>query len=305
MAGNKVVNGYEFVTYSLNRHFQLFYSAKNSRTYPMHYHNAMEITMPMTKPYGCTGEQGFQSADAQEILFVGSGILHCVGPLKGQEGGSHYTLLADTDWLNQFQAFPLLREKTSSIFIVRTHMEHYAAIKEAMLSICQLYNSQDPYKDMVIAADFLQLITLIAREMEKAAAAESVPAAAAKSHFRQEILFSSHYIRENCAQDLTLESMGQMLSISKYYYHRKFKEICHLSFHEHLTRCRMDLACQYLKTESHSVEEIAHLCGYKSVSSFIHMFRQCFQVTPSQYRKASGCFPEPAGSEMDPADSPG
>ena len=26
MARNKVVNGYEFVTYSVNRHFQLFYS---------------------------------------------------------------------------------------------------------------------------------------------------------------------------------------------------------------------------------------------------------------------------------------
>ena len=91
MARNKVVNGYEFVTYSVNRHFQLFYSEKNHKTYPMHYHNAMEITMPMTRPYGCTGEQISCTADAEEILFIGSGILHSVGPLKGQEGGGPIT----------------------------------------------------------------------------------------------------------------------------------------------------------------------------------------------------------------------
>ena len=65
MARNKVVNGYEFVTYSVNRHFQLFYSEKNHKTYPMHYHNAMEITMPMT---GLTAapENGFPVLPMQE-----------------------------------------------------------------------------------------------------------------------------------------------------------------------------------------------------------------------------------------------
>lgn len=285
MARNKVVNGYEFVTYSVNRHFQLFYSEKNHKTYPMHYHNAMEITMPMTRPYGCTGERISCTADAEEILFIGSGILHCVGPLKDQEGGSHYTLLADTDWLHQFQAFQLLLEKTASIFVVRSWMEHYADIRQCLLSIYQLYDSDDVYKDIQIASEFLKLITLIAREMEKAAAESDMPSAAACSNFRQEILFSSHYIREHCAENLTLDTMGQMLGISKYYYHRKFKEICRLSFHDHLTSCRMDLACHYLKAENHSVEEIAHLCGYKSVSSFIHTFRRIFHETPSQYRK--------------------
>lgn len=288
MARNKVVNGYEFVTYSVNRHFQLFYSKRNNKTYPMHYHNAMEITMPMEKPYGCTGEQLSCTAGPQEVLFIGSGIMHCVGPLKGQEGGSHYTLLVDTGWLHQFQAFPLLLGKTSSIFVVRSRMEHYPAIKQCLFSIYRLYDSDDAYKDIQIASEFLKLITLIAREMEKAAAEGSVPSAAACSNFRQEILFSSHYIREHCTENLTLDTMGQMLGISKYYYHRKFKEICHMSFHEHLTGCRMDLACHYLKTKKHSVEEVAHLCGYKSVSSFIHMFRQIFQETPAQYRKRQG-----------------
>lgn len=288
MAVNKVVNGYEFVTYSVNQHFQLFFSEKNHKNYPMHYHNAIEITMPLTKPYGCTGEQGTYVAQDQEILFIGSGILHCVGPLKGQEGGSHYTLLVDTGWLHQFQAFQLILEKTSSIFVVCSHMEHYSSIRQCLFSIYERYDSSDPYKDIQIASEFLKLIPLIAWEIEKAEkdvlSCSALPIST-EHNLRQEILFSSHYIQEHCTEDLTLESMSRMLGISNYYYHRKFKEICHLSFHDHLISCRMSTACHELKSRKHSIEEIAHLCGYKSVSSFIQMFKQIFKMTPTQYRK--------------------
>ncbi len=286
MAVNKVVNGYEFVTYSVNQYFQLHFSEKNRRTYPMHYHNAMEITMPMTYPYGCTGEQDSWVAQAQEILFIGSGILHCVGPLKGQEGGSHYTLLVDVDWLHQFQAFHLLLKKTASIFVIRTSMEHYEAARQCLFEIYRLYDSDDAYKDIRIASEFLKLITLIAKEMEKAEQTSSTHTTPSGNDFRQEILFSSHYIKDHCTENLTLESMGRMLGISQYYYHRKFKEICHLSFHEHLTNCRMQLACQMLKSETPSVEAVAHHCGYKSVPGFIRMFKLTLQMTPTQYRKS-------------------
>lgn len=285
MAVNKVVNGYEFVTYSVNQHFQLFFSAKNRNTYPMHYHNAMEITLPLQKPYRCTGEQGAYVAEAQEVLFIGSGVLHCVGPLPGQEGCSHYTLLVDTGWLHQFQAFNGLLESTASIFVVRTNMEHYAAIRQCLSAIYDLYDGEDAYQDILIASEFLKMITLIAREMDRAGQSVSAAAPAEGSHLRQEILFSSHYIQEHCAEALTLESMGKMLGISKYYYHRKFKEICQMSFHQHLTNCRMDLACQKLKAGKDSVEDIARQCGYQSVSSFIHVFKHTFQITPAQYRK--------------------
>lgn len=287
MPENKVVNGYEYVTYSVNQYFQLFYSEKNHRTYPTHYHNAMEITMPLKKPYGCIWENGSFLAQPQELLFVGSGVLHSVGPLTGQEGGAHYTLLVDVDWLHQFDAFHLLLNQTTSAFVLRRDMTHYADARLCFLEICRVYDTEDAYKDIVIASEFLKLITLIAREMEQARQKAEALTETKNKDFRQEILFSSHYIRDHCAEDLTLETMGRMLGISKYYYHRKFKEICHMSFHEHLANCRMKLACQYLTSSDHSVEDIARLCGYQSVPSFIRMFKQSFNMTPGQYRKTS------------------
>lgn len=282
---NKVVNGYEFVTYSVNQHFQLFFKEKNSKTYPLHYHNAMEITMPLSKPYGCTGDQSFAAAQANEILFIGSGVLHCVGPLKGQEGGSHYTLLVDVDWIHQFQAFDLLLKKTASIFILRTSMKNYPDARNCLFEIYRLYDSEDIYKDILIASQFLKFITLIAEEIDRAEAASQPQSVPASGDLRKTILFSSHYIKDHCTEDLTLESMGRMLGISKYHYHRKFQEICRMSFHEHLASCRMQIASDLLQTGNRPVEEIAHLCGYKSVPGFIRMFKLTFHTTPAQYRK--------------------
>lgn len=285
MAVNKVVNGYEFVTYTLNQHFQLYFKEKNAKVYPLHYHNAMEITMPLHRPYGCTGENTSYVAKAGEILFVGSGVLHSVGPLPGQEGGSHYTLLVDVDWIHQFQAFDILLHRTASIFIIKTSMVHYREIKACLTEIYRLYDAADAYKDILIASEFLKLITLVASEMEQTERRQQAQQRSAGRDLRNDILYSAHYIKDHCTEDLTLEHMGHLLGISKYHYHRKFQEICHCSFHEHLTACRMQLACLHLKNNQRTVEEIAHLCGYKSVPGFIRMFKLSFQTTPAQYRR--------------------
>ncbi len=214
-------------------------------------------------------------------------MLHSVGPLTGREDGSHYTLLVDVDWLHQFKAFHQLLKQTASVFILRREMTHSEEARRCFLEICRIYDTEDPYKDIVIASEFLKLITLIAREMEQDRQITQSFTQLKGKDFRREILFSSHYIRDHCAEALTLETMGRMLGISKYYYHRKFKEICHITFHEHLASCRMKLACRYLTSSSHSVEEIARLCGYQSIPGFIRMFKQSFNVTPGQYRKTS------------------
>ena len=53
----------------------------------------------------------------------------------------------------------------------------------------------------------------------------------------------------------------------------------------YLQHHRLRLAAQYLRDSQHSVQQIAHLVGYSSVTAFSQSFKKLFALTPSQYRQ--------------------
>ncbi|MGK3328667.1 helix-turn-helix domain-containing protein, partial [Escherichia fergusonii] len=51
-----------------------------------------------------------------------------------------------------------------------------------------------------------------------------------------------------------------------------------------LTECRMQQALKLLRCDDYAVKKTAILCGYKSVSYFIAVFRKHFGITPTEYQ---------------------
>jgi len=61
------------------------------------------------------------------------------------------------------------------------------------------------------------------------------------------------------------------------------------SFREIVLDVRMNAACEYLRSTSHSIDEISYLVGYANATNFFRAFSKWGNETPTQYRKrASG-----------------
>lgn len=99
-----------------------------------------------------------------------------------------------------------------------------------------------------------------------------------------------NYIHSHYSEDLSLDTIAEHVSLSKYHFSRIFKEETGFSPHSYLTDLRIRQAKLYLTETSHSVEKIAGECGFTSVTHFIRAFKANNDVTPAQFRKQFRLF---------------
>lgn len=95
------------------------------------------------------------------------------------------------------------------------------------------------------------------------------------------------YIYKNIDTNITLDELAEFNNISKYHFHRIFKEETNQNLFDFITSTRLQKAANLLITNSHStISEVANTCGYSSHSSFIKAFKQKFCYTPTAWRKS-------------------
>ncbi len=98
-----------------------------------------------------------------------------------------------------------------------------------------------------------------------------------------DILF---YIYKNIEIDINMDELAKSFNLSKFYMHRIFKEIFGRNIYESIKSIRLQKASSLLLTNKYSsITEIASLCGYSSQTSFIRVFKERFEITPSKWRK--------------------
>ncbi len=94
-----------------------------------------------------------------------------------------------------------------------------------------------------------------------------------------------NFCHDNFAEDLTLDSVGEHVFLSRYYISHLLREQMNTTFGEFLTGLRLDAACKKLKDTNLKVEEIAHAVGFRSVRTFNRAFAQKKGMPPLTYRK--------------------
>ncbi len=106
-------------------------------------------------------------------------------------------------------------------------------------------------------------------------------------HSRAEIVNKSlAYIYSYIDKNITLDELARLNSVSKYHFHRIFKEETGENLFERISSIRLQKAANLLTINCYStISEIAQLCGYSSHSSFIKAFKNRFTFTPTQWRK--------------------
>lgn len=84
-------------------------------------------------------------------------------------------------------------------------------------------------------------------------------------------------------EQLNLEDISHMVSISPFYFSRLFRKELGISFCEYLTKLRLKKAVDLL-AEGFSVKECCFMAGYKDPNYFSRIFRKYYNISPSEYR---------------------
>jgi PAS domain S-box-containing protein len=93
------------------------------------------------------------------------------------------------------------------------------------------------------------------------------------------------YLLEHLAEPLDLARLSRAVALSPSYLSRLFRAHVGEPPHRYLTRLRLELAQELLRTSSLSVARIAARAGFATPSHFVATFRAHLGTTPGQYRR--------------------
>ena len=93
------------------------------------------------------------------------------------------------------------------------------------------------------------------------------------------------YIRENLAENLTIEKLSDMACMSKAHFFRSFKREFGLSPVEFIIQERVKLAKRLLADPSTSVTDASYRVGFQNVNYFCTIFKKYEGTTPTYFKK--------------------
>ncbi len=93
------------------------------------------------------------------------------------------------------------------------------------------------------------------------------------------------YLEENYKNEVSLDTVAEVVNLSKSYLSFIFKENSGLNFVDYVNQFRLEKAKELLRSSSRNISEIAELVGYSSANSFSKVFKKYNGISPGQYRK--------------------
>ena len=103
-----------------------------------------------------------------------------------------------------------------------------------------------------------------------------------KNRIEQAILFIATDFRNN----LTLEKISKEVGLSKFYFHRLFKDKTGETPLRYINRIRLEHAVHFLRMYPYlKLTEVSFECGYSSPSVFSREFKRYYKTPPLDYKK--------------------
>ncbi len=156
-------------------------------------------------------------------------------------------------------------------------------ILEHIRTSCDAVDSEEDGYEMIARNELSSAWLLMRKEIPREARQRQNSENPAEARVKRMML----YIREHYQEKLSLEEIADAANISTRECLRDFRQYLHTTPFSYLIDHRLNAAADSLLASGLPVTEIAMNCGFSSGSYFTKLFREKFQITPLEYRKAN------------------
>ena len=95
---------------------------------------------------------------------------------------------------------------------------------------------------------------------------------------------AEEYILQNYSNSqLTSDSVAINIGLSRDYFLKLFKQQTGQSMSDYLNKIRIEKACEIIKSEKCSLNDVAHRVGYTNTKTFTRAFIKHVGITPGKY----------------------
>jgi len=279
----KVLNGTK-ETVSYDDHFGIrLYLNHEVENYPVHWHTAAEIIMPLDNIYTVIVNDKTYLLNPGDILVIPPGELHSI---LAPESGERMILQFDFSLLYNLKGF----DSTSHLlrpccFVTTERNEELArSLRTPLMSLMNEYFGHSPLKEAAAYALLIQFFVLLGRNAmnaeQKAHSTESQ-----KYHKNIDTFLKvCNYMNQHCTEDVQVEQLAELAGFSKFHFTRLFKQYIGMSYYDYLNQHRIMYAEKLLIDPNMSVTEVAMRSGFGSLATFHRAFKTYKKCTPTQYK---------------------
>ena len=272
----KMKGDFEIVDYRDNRSVVL-YDNQQYEEYPLHWHNAIEITMAVEEPYlVMSGGEDFLLEEG-EMLIIPAGTLH---HLKAQEGRRMFFLINNDAisgnpaltaisgflnkplYLNKNEDETLLKHLTSIMKDIHKEYSHFDSVSEVSIYI-------------KVVTMLLDIIKYKLKDYRKSST----------DNYADSFGIIIKYIEDNYMNEITLDDLAELSGYSKFYFCKMFSRYTGSTLPDFINRRRIVASEFMLSDEELKITDIAMRVGFSSITTFNRAFRKINGCTPSEFRK--------------------
>lgn len=254
-----------------------------TKSFDTHWHTYVELLVPIEGTYDIVINNIEYTLQEGDIMIIPSGVLHSI---QTDTSGYRFIFLFEMDPFMGFQNQQQLRALlTYPIHITyKTHPDFYPKAMGLINRAAEEYWSRDrSYKELSIYSLLMELFAEYGNYRNSRV--NQVPVPDSTSHdlaMRLDLVY--HYVDQHLSDKIQLEDAAKVANYSLYHFSRIFKESTGQTFSDYLRQARIKAAQQLLQQADTQIIQIAHECGFASLSTFNRTFRSVTGSTPSEYR---------------------
>jgi len=92
------------------------------------------------------------------------------------------------------------------------------------------------------------------------------------------------FVEENYQKNIQVEDIATFCKLDRGHISKIFKNNMGITLREYLVHCRINKACELMKTTTHSLDQISEMVGYSNTFNFSRAFKASTGQAPSQWR---------------------
>lgn len=273
---------FETVEYDTQKYAMLYDNVQNEE-YPVHWHNAVELIMPIKNEYTVTVNAMDYLVPENDVLIIPPGELHSMPAIPGRR----IIFQCDNSILGEISALePVMRSLNVPVLINGDmDKELHVLAKKTMLDILALYNSKSELADVKIYVKVIELFMAL-REYQLEQQKIVMDCDDEKiDEYSEKFGTVLKYIDNNFMYDITLEQLADVAGYSKYHFSRIFKQYNSMSYLQYINARRTKAAELLLLDPSIPITEVAMRSGFKSLTTFNRIFKEIKHCTPTDFKK--------------------
>ena len=271
------LNGdFETVDYLRDKSIRLYDNVENEE-YPPHWHNAIEIIMPLENTYTviCGGKEHI--LNERDIMLIPAGKMH---NLKAQPG-RRFILLCDNKLIDGVPALPELRSVIAEPLVINEACgaDIRRSLGKLMEEIYTLYFGFGVLSDIYVYMKLISFLTFIREYQFSSCRSDD------SDKYSDTIHKVFDYIEKNYMYDISLEGLAEIAGYSPCHFSRIFKRYSGTTFINFLKKRRVSASELLLLEENASVMDASARVGFSSLTTFNRVFKEINGCTPSEFKK--------------------